>query len=148
MGNFRDVVEFNDKFGFGIRTSPGHLTRRKLQERIDFMQEELNEFIEGVNKQNLAEQADALIDLAYVAMGTAHMLGLPWEQLWSDVHRANMAKVRGIGKRGHLNDCIKPADWVPPNTMGILIHSGYSLESQKYVAEYRDDESHENPDNF
>lgn len=148
MANFEDVVEFHDKFDLGIRTSPGHLTRRKLQERIDFMQEELNEFIEGANTQDLSEQADALIDLVYVAMGTAHMLGLPWKQLWDDVHRANMAKVRGIGKRGNLNDCIKPADWTPPMTTTILVHNGYSLESQKYVAEYRDDKIHENPNDL
>ena len=37
---------------------------------------------------------DALIDLTYVAMGTAYMMGLPWQDLWDEVQRANMSKVR------------------------------------------------------
>lgn len=120
MSHVKDVRKFNKKFGQLIGKSPQHLTQRKLKERADFLQEELNEFVAGAQTQNMPEMADALVDIVYVAIGTAVMMGLPWKELWDDVQRANMAKVRGVGKRGNLSDCIKPEGWEPPRTRKIL----------------------------
>jgi len=122
-----DVEQFLARFGHLTRPPfPAHLTRRKLFERLECMQEELDEFREGVELQDLAAQADALIDLVYFAKGTAIMLGLPWEELWSDVHGANMDKIPGVGKRGHRVDLIKPMGWVPPMTLMILYEHQYN----------------------
>ena len=121
----RDVREFMLKFDQLVHTTPGHVTQRKLGERYQFMREELDEFADAAATQDLAGMADALIDLCYVLKGTAIMLGLPWEALWADVHRANMAKVKGITHRGHAVDCKKPEGWVPPATLPILLLSGY-----------------------
>lgn len=137
---FVDVLAFHRKFGLLNFAQPGHLSAGKLRERIEFMQEELNEFMEGAGfvgigggyeyngEQDLAKQADALIDLVYVAMGTAVMLGLPWDWLWNDVQRANMAKERGMTKRGHAVDVTKPPGWQPPQTQRILGIAGYREE--------------------
>lgn len=120
-----DVWKFQAKFGQLHSVTVTHVTQRKLTERVECMQEELDEFKAAVATQDLAEQADALIDLVYFAKGTANMLGLPWEALWADVHRANMAKEAGVGKRGHMVDCIKPEGWVGPQTSKILLARGY-----------------------
>lgn len=120
-----DIRQFNMRFGFILNDRPVHLTRRKLQERIAFLQEELNELKVAALSQDLCGQADALIDLVYVAKGTAVMLGLPWDALWDDVHRANMEKVRGRTHRGNVADCAKPPSWVPPLTRAILLSHGY-----------------------
>lgn len=125
MAKYGDVKEFATKFNQLVSNKPTHLTLRKLAERIDFMAEELDEFEAACQTQDLAEQADALVDLVYVALGTAVMLGLPWDDLWDDVHRANMEKIAGVGKRGHLVDCIKPDGWVGPKTNEILVAAGY-----------------------
>lgn len=132
-----DVRAFQDKFTQLNFSEPGHLTKRKLTERCEFLQEELNEFKEACSKQDLALQADALVDLVYVAKGTAVMLGLPWEQLWDDVQRANMSKVRGQTHRGHLVDAMKPPGWIGPKTMDILVASGY--DPNDYIDEMRSD---------
>lgn len=132
--NFDDVKDFHKKFGLLAYDTPGLLTHRKLKERVEFLQEELNEFVEGCARQDLAEQADALVDLVYVAMGTAAMLGLPWEVLWDDVQRANMSKVRGVTHRGHAVDVTKPAGWIGPQTHQILRDFGFNP-----TAEERDD---------
>lgn len=122
-----DVEQFLRRFGHLTRPPfPAHLTQRKLRERLECMQEELDEFKEGVELQDLAAQADALIDLVYFAKGTAIMMGLPWEELWSDVHWANMEKVPGVGKRGHRVDLVKPAGWEPPMTLLILKEHQYN----------------------
>lgn len=142
---FRDVHDFHTKFNL-LRTAtltPQHLTRGKLKERVEFLLEELEEFAEAAglqivpgddqlrvvgrkDDQDLEGQADALVDLVYVALGTAVMLGLPWDALWADVQRANMAKVPGITKRRHAVDVTKPPGWSPPRTAAILNLAGYA----------------------
>jgi predicted HAD superfamily Cof-like phosphohydrolase len=125
---YKDVKKFRRKFGMLSQKVPGHVTTRKLVERYDFLKEELEEFLEGVNEQDLAKQADALVDLVYVALGTAASLGLPWKELWDDVHQCNMRKERGLTKRGHAVDCIKPEGWIPPSTTQILDKAGYDRQ--------------------
>lgn len=81
-------------------------------------------------RQDLAAQADALIDLDYVAKGTGVMLGLPWRALWDDVHRANMAKSTMRGSDGILLEKIgKPKGWEPPHTEAILAIAGYETQN-------------------
>ncbi len=58
--------------------------------------------------------ADALADLVYVALGTAYQMGIPMNQVWAAVQRANMAKVPGVTKRNMGNDATKPDGWVGP----------------------------------
>ena len=153
VNEIEDITKFNQKFGFIVGDFPQHLTNEKLKERIEFIFEEFMEFVQGAGfllcetdtgiafmkssePQNMVEMADALIDLVYIAKGTAIMMGLPWEELWSDVQRANMSKERGVGKRGHLVDVIKPEGWVGPRTLEIL-------EDNAYVEEWDND-----PENF
>lgn len=125
-----DVRAFHNKFGIlDSGRVPTMLSRRKLQERIECMQEELDELKKAVSEQNFPEQADALIDLVYFAKGTAVMMGLPWDDLWNDVQRANMSKVRGVGKRGHAVDMIKPHGWKKPDGESILNGAGFDVNT-------------------
>lgn len=123
-----DVRSFYKKFDIVTSDVPVMLTKRKLQERIECMQEELDEFKKAVAEQDFPEQADALIDLVYFAKGTAAMMGLPWAPLWNDVQRANIGKVRGVGKRGHVIDMVKPDGWIKPDGAAILALHGFKKE--------------------
>jgi len=125
---FQDVYDFHERFGLLRSTEPRHLTVRKMSERVKFLREEVLELQKAVRTQDLAGQADALIDIVYVAKGTAVMLGLPWESLWEEIHGTNMKKQRGIGPRGFLNDVVKPRDWQPPHVNQILVMHGYVRE--------------------
>ena len=129
MSDFEDVGLFHKKFGLhevSFRADPGpvEIAPDLMEFRIKFMQEELREFIEASEVMDHAGMADALIDLVYVAMGTAHLFGYPWQALWREVQRANMAKMRApdaeSSKRHHSFDVIKPAGWTPPNIDRIL----------------------------
>jgi len=125
---FNDIRDMNKKFGILLSNLPGHLSHRKMTERLAFLTEELAELGQAAARDDLAGMADALVDLVVVAKGTAVMTGLPWHELWDDVHRANMAKARGVGGRGYKVDLVKPVDWVGPRTMEILEHAGYCPE--------------------
>ena len=98
-------------------TPPSSLTLVSQEfclERFRFMTEELDEFIEASMHGDIVGIADALADIIYVALGTAHQMGLPFQAIWDHVHRANMRKVRGATKRGSSIDARKPEGWVSP----------------------------------
>jgi len=120
-----DVEEMHNKFHFHVGAYPDMLARKNMLDRAMFIREELDELMNAIAANDLPEAADALIDIVYVAKGTAVMMGLPWAQLWDDVHRANMAKERGVTKRGMSDDLIKPEGWQPPDTIQILIDYGW-----------------------
>lgn len=126
-----DVRAFNKKFGLLNHDTPGHLTQRKLEERVVCLLEEVHELAQAAKTQNLVDQVDALVDLVYFAKGTAVMLGLDWAAHWDHVQRANMTKVRGTTKRGHRVDMAKPVGWVPPEERHLktLIRGGYNRQA-------------------
>lgn len=109
-GNMRIDVEAADG-------STGELVIHDHRIRVD-------RYAGGPNA-DLAGQADALVDLVYVALGTAVMMGLPWQELWSDVHAANLRKVRGRTKRDMPLDLMKPEGWAGPQTASILGSHGW-----------------------
>jgi len=125
---YEDVKTFHQKFDILVSEEPTHLTTRKLMERVDCLAEEVKEFFDAAVAQDLAKMTDALIDLVYFAKGTAVMMGLPWYDQWVEVHTKNMQKERGVGKRGHQVDVIKPPGWEPPANLAILLAHGYQPE--------------------
>ena len=116
------VAAMHMKFGFTVGDRPQALPQSLARERADKMAEELEEFRAAVEKGNLADMADALVDLVVFAKGTAVMMGLPWGALWREVYRANMSKERGEApnRPGHKQDLVKPDGWTPPDIKGIL----------------------------
>lgn len=134
---FNDVREFHRKFGLPFHGErmvaekpdciPPHLLDPSTNDfREKFMQEELDEYKLAVAQGDLAKAADALCDLVYVALGTAHMMHVPFIRCWFEVQRANMQKERASSAedarsvRGHVLDVVKPKGWTPPNIPAAL----------------------------
>lgn len=117
--DFLDVKAFYEKFNIPHHTTPTLLDPETFVFRMRRLQEEVVEFDEAYNTRDLAGAADALIDLVYIAMGTAINMGLPWDALWAEVQRANMEKVRAQrpedSKHGTTLDIIKPLFWQAPD---------------------------------
>jgi len=108
-----DVAAFHRKFGIDYYGPPRQLERVLEEFRVRFMQEELTEYISATYEQDIEDQLDALVDLVYVALGTAHLQGFDFARAWKRVHAANMKKVRD----GEWpSKCVKkPEGWEPPN---------------------------------
>lgn len=124
---FLDVGQFQRKFKLpeacwtgGARLCHG-LTEEEFRYRFSFMQEELEEFAKAYASQDPASMLDALVDLVYVAIGTAHYMGAPFNVAWDMVHEANMKKVLAPAegddghKRGNAEVIRKPAGWQAPD---------------------------------
>ncbi len=122
---FQLVGEFHKKFNFSTSDNSGDLPSTDLLLfRLQFLQEELMELTQAIRKRDTVELADALADIIYVALGTAHYCKLPFDQVFDEVHRSNMNKERALSekqsKRGHLQDVVKPVFWQPPDIAGVI----------------------------
>lgn len=112
--DFEKVKEFHKAFECPVSETPVMLTLDRAKMRAGFMQEEIEEFIEA---ENIYEQADAMIDLIYFALGTLVEMGVKPEKLFDIVHEANMSKLWSDGqvhRRKGDGKVIKPPEWEDP----------------------------------
>lgn len=151
--DFEDVGVFHEKFGLDTSkrdTTPRRLNTSLSSFRIKFLEEELREYKDATAADDLPAAADALVDLVYVALGTAHMHGLPWPALFNEVQRANMTKMRAAdhifqvggpdangpcatctrprnehSARGSSYDVVKPHGWRAPEIAEVLKRHGW-----------------------
>ncbi|MDR1539097.1 MAG: hypothetical protein LBU32_14095 [Clostridiales bacterium] len=107
------VREFHRKFGHPAPAEPIMIARERAEKRHSWMLEEINEFLDA---RTIADQADAMIDLIYFALGTLVEMGVKPEELFDIVHNANMQKLWEDGKPRWNKDgkTIKPAGWKDP----------------------------------
>lgn len=77
MQDFYDVLAFHEKFDLPRGLDPQPLDQDKLNFRLPFLFEELEEYEDAHQAGNLVGAADALFDLVYVAIGTTLFIGIP-----------------------------------------------------------------------
>lgn len=131
--NFEDVGDFHERMGLPRATgaephAPTLLGADAFRYRVNFMFEELREFIESHAANDVAGCADALVDLVYVALGTAHFMGLPFDDVWAEVQRSNMEKrrwregdpVKPRTSPATAFEVVKPDGWRPPDVLGAV----------------------------
>jgi predicted HAD superfamily Cof-like phosphohydrolase len=128
--NFDDVARFHEKFDLPTELGPQPNDEERMKFRIKFLEEELKEFKDAYAEGDHAKMFDALIDLTYVAMGSAYCLGYPWQEGWDRVQWANMNKVRaqedGSDSARHSRfDVVKPPGWMPPDLVSVLAKYGF-----------------------
>lgn len=135
--NFKDVGIFHRKFGLGrtpigegkFLSPPRQISEGLFNFRVNFMEEELEEYYDAWVADDMPGMADALVDIVYVAMGTAHEHGFDWNNCWDEVQKANMRKMNAQtaddSKRGWHGDVVKPKGWTPPDIKGVLRRQGW-----------------------
>lgn len=109
-----NVREFHSKFGHPIADNPTQMSANRAKIRYKWMLEEINEFIEA---NEIVEQADAMIDVIYFALGTLVEMGIKPDNLFEIVQDSNMAKLWPDGKPHYNEDgkTIKPPTWEDPH---------------------------------
>lgn len=141
-----DVNAFHAKFGQEYTGKPRMLPHDLHDFRVKFHEEETREYrdeqinlVEAVRRQDrrdivnsLELQLDALVDAAWVILGTADLQfgRRAFIEAWRRVVKANMAKVRkdmtshGDGSvdsgRAPKYDIVKPAGWVAPDHRDLV----------------------------
>jgi predicted HAD superfamily Cof-like phosphohydrolase len=115
-----DIEAFHDKFEIAYYGVPRSLPEDLQDFRCNFMVEELEEYDAACKQGDLAKALDALVDLTYVVLGTAHLHGFNFNEAWARVHAANMKKVKGSSERSDEYDVIKPEGWTPPDLSDLI----------------------------
>ncbi len=86
--------------------------------RLALALEELAEWAEAYVSRDLVAAADAWADRAYVLFGDAVACGFPAQELFDEVHRANLTKQFGV--RTGLGKAYRGVQYEPPRIAEIL----------------------------
>ena len=118
---YQDVKEFQTAVGQNIGTEPKFPPIRERKLRMDLMLEEMKEYMESEEKNDLENLAKELADIIYITCGTAASYGIPLDRVFEAVHESNMAKlVDGKAIRREDGKILKPEGWTPPDIKSVL----------------------------
>lgn len=121
MSYYTDVKDFQIAFGQRVGEKAELPKEAERQLRVKLLVEEMQEYIDGEQNDDIVEIADAIADIIYIACGTAVSYGIPLDDIFNEVHRSNMAKLVD-GKPLYREDgkVMKPEGWTPPNIEKII----------------------------
>lgn len=94
------VREFHETFGCDIAPK-GYLgfgSDKLRQLRLDLLVEEVEEYENASEVEDIVEVADALADMVYIIYGTALSYGIDLDAVLDEVHASNMSKLTADGK--------------------------------------------------
>ncbi len=94
LDSLNQVADFHRTFKAPILENPQIPDPKRAKLRYDLLAEELSEFWEAVEQNDLMGVADALCDLQYVLSGAVLEFGLgnKFVSLFNEVQRSNMSK--------------------------------------------------------
>ena len=98
MTNFLKVKKFMETFGQEVKSSPSFSSEKINKLRYNLIKEELDEFKEALDNNDLLEVADALTDILYVTYGAGHAFGIDLDACFQEVQSSNMSKLGENGK--------------------------------------------------
>ena len=110
------VKQFSDDCNNGRNPSTPQLMDRAA---VEFVAEMVNDELEELREANdVAEQADALVDAIYYICDTAVRHGMNLDRIFDIVHGANMQKVvEGRVIRRDDGKILKPEGWRDPGPL-------------------------------
>lgn len=117
---------FQAKFAQGYTGPPRELPASVASLRKKLILEEAQELIDAIDRGELHEQLDALVDLLYVVLGTSNLMGFNdvIDEAFRRVHLANMEKIpapsRLESKRDSGWDIVKPPGWKKPDLRDLI----------------------------
>lgn len=125
----RDIAEMHAKYGVNekVRSLSNDHLRKFLEFRYRFLEEEMAELRDSIDKNDADGIVDAIIDLLVVGIGTLDAFDVDTQTAWDRVLVANLNKSVGVkatrpNELG-LPDLIKNEGWVAPvhhDNIGLL----------------------------
>ena len=98
MTNFQKVKNFMETFGQEVKSRPSFSSDKINMLRYNLIKEELDEFKQALDSNDLLEVADALTDILYVTYGAGHAFGINLDACFEEVQNSNMSKLGNDGK--------------------------------------------------
>ncbi len=121
----KQVKKFRDVFNLGVNITPTLLTDKKHSLHYNLLLEELNEYKEAVENNDVVEVADALGDILYLAFGAVLEHGMQHiiTDVFAEIHESNMSKLDAEGNPIFREDgkIMKGENYFKPNISQFLI---------------------------
>lgn len=118
---FEMVRDFHTAFGQRVGTKPELPDANERLLRMNLMTEEYREYNNAEANNDMTNLAVELADIIYIACGTAVSYGIPLDEVFNDIHQANMNKlIDGKVIRREDGKIKKPDGWKPADIEGIL----------------------------
>ena len=126
-GNARLVKEFYLAINTQLPEQPTLPDRDRLALHRTLVSEEYQECMaifdhlltDGSDSEtHFVQLVHELVDLLYVAYGALNACGVEADELFAEIHRANMDKTKG--PRREDGKLLKPAGWQPANLVDII----------------------------
>lgn len=91
------VLEFQKAFNVECKDKPEMLDKKRARLRQRLLQEEVGELAQA---KTILDVSDAMIDVMYILLGSAHEYGIAdrMEMLFNEIHESNMSKLGIDGK--------------------------------------------------
>src|SRR6056300_1418437 len=128
----QQLWDFQSAYNSTRNTKPTLIEPDDYFLRYRLGKEELLEYLEACNNDDLVEITDALADQLYILLGTmvAHGMGDIIEDVFDEVHRSNMSKLGQDGKPIYREDgkVLKGPNFSPPNIEQFLTAGQGQLE--------------------
>ena len=87
-----------ETFGQEVKSRPSFSSDKINMLRYNLIKEELEEFKQALDNNDLLEVADALTDILYVTYGAGHAFGINLDACFEEVQNSNMSKLGNDGK--------------------------------------------------
>jgi predicted HAD superfamily Cof-like phosphohydrolase len=116
------VRAWHIKAGIPLAERPKLLTPERLALRLRLMREERRELDEALEAGDLIAAAKEAADEIVTVLGTMAEMGIPFDQVWAEIHRSNMAKIGpdGVVRMRPDGKILKPEGWRVPDIAAVL----------------------------
>lgn len=120
------VREHHEYTGLPIGPKPRRLPKDRVEPRLRMIEEELDELKAALaRRNNLASvvwTSQVLADLVIAIVGIAVEMGLPFDNIFEEVHRSNMTIPRDdeYGYEDERGNIKRPQVGVPPDLLPII----------------------------
>jgi len=117
MTNYEKVKKFMEAFGQEVPARAIFPDEETMQLRLKLIAEEVAEFAESVQEEDLVNASKELADILYVVYGAGLAMGINLDQVFNDVHNSNMSKLGADGKPVYREDgkVIKGPNYTKPD---------------------------------
>lgn len=119
-----DVLDFHIMSKAVVGETPAI---RAAELRKALLEEEVREFKEAVDSNDLIGAIDALCNIIYVAIGAGVAFGVDLSPFWNEVHRSNMSKegASTLPDGKAAGKVMKGPNYSPPNLSRVLEENFY-----------------------
>jgi predicted HAD superfamily Cof-like phosphohydrolase len=137
MDVYTDIRKLHLAFRQPIAPYPTleHSRAREIYEKL-VQEEVVDELLNALKTENLAEIADGIADSIVVLMGLAFAMGIDMRPVWDAVQRSNLEKTTGPVREDGKQ--LKPEGWKHPDIAKLLSQQEPLVDPDCHCSDFKE----------